>query len=637
MMRKILWSFFAAVCLVSLTAAQTSLNIPRNVLRAYEKGTRSFDGKPGKNYWGNHSDYFIKAELIPQTRTVKGYASITYYNDSPDTLNQYVLRLYQDIYKKGSSRDWQLNPKDITDGVKIDTLIINGSGVSFESKDYRVMRAATNLVVSRFPIKIAPGTSGKIEVEWNFVIPKESRLRMGAYNDSTFYSAYWYPQIAVYDDVDGWDRQEYNGTTEFYNDKNNFDVEITVPGGFIVWATGVVQNTKENLKPEIFERYQKALASDEVVRIITAEDYKNGNVTNAGEKLTWKFKAEGVPDFAFAACAKYLWDGSSVEVDYNTSRRVFADAVYPIGAKFQEEVALFARLSVELLSHEWPAIPFPYPKITVFNGEQHGGGGMETPMMCNNAVYNNRAGQIGVTVHEIAHTYFPFYMGINERKYAWMDEGWASFFTFDLVKRMEPESDELPGFVRVLNNMLGNEGMLPLITPSYSVRTNGYGSMAYQQPAIAYYILRDFLGEELFKKALHDYINNWNGKHPIPYDFFFAFDRVAGENLSWFWQPWFFERGFADLTIEGIEKANSVVVNVKNLGTYPVPVDLKVSYVDGITETFHKPASVWKNGEKVYKHKIDSSKEISKIELIQVLGPDVNMNNNSYEVKKITQ
>lgn len=637
MMKKILWSFLTVVCIVNLTTAQTSLYIPRNILKAYEKGTRSFDGKPGANYWSNHSDYFIKTELIPETRTVKGHAWITYYNNSPDSLNQYVLRLYQDIYKKGNSRDGSFNTKDITDGVKIDTLIINGSGVNFESKDYRVMRTATNLIVNRFPSKIAPGASGKIEVEWSFVLPKESRLRMGAYNDSTFYSAYWYPQIAVYDDVDGWDRQEYNGTTEFYNDKNNFDVEITVPGGFIVWATGVVQNAKENLKPEIFERYQKALASDEVVRIITADDYKNENVTNAGEKLTWKFKAEGVPDFAFAACAKYLWDGSSVEVDYNTSRRVFADAVYPIGANFQEEVALFARLAVEYLSHEGPAIPFPYPKITVFNGEQRGGGGMEIPMMCNNAVYNNRAGQIGVTVHEIAHTYFPFYMGVNERKYAWMDEGWASFFTFDLVKRMEPEGDEFPGYVRVLNSMLGNETMLPLITPSYSVRTSGYGLMAYQQPAIAYFILRDFLGEELFKKALHDYINNWNGKHPLPYDFFFTFDRTAGESLNWFWQPWFFERGFADLTIEGVEKDKSLIVNVKNLSTYPVPVDLKVSYADGTTETFHKPASVWKGGEKIYKYKIDSPKEISKIELIQVMGPDINTNNNSYEVKKLTQ
>jgi aminopeptidase N len=311
------------------------------------------------------------------------------------------------------------------------------------------------------------------------------------------------------------------------------------------------------------------------------------------------------------------------------------DAAYPPGIKYWDEVALFARLSVEYLSHEWPAIPFPYPKVTSFNGERTRAGGMETPMMCNNGSYSSRGGQIGVTIHEIAHNYMPFFMGTNERKYAWMDEGWASFFTLDLVKRLEPGEDEMPGVVSALSSSLGNETMLPLMTPSYAALTQGYGLMAYQQPALAYLILKDFLGDELFKKALQDYMNNWNGKHPLPYDFFFTFNRVAGEDLAWFWKPWFFERGYADLAVEEVKefRGKKFNIHISNYGSYPVPIDLEVTYADGSKEKFYKPASVWKNGANRFEFVIETGKEFKKVELISRLSPDSNPRNNSYSLK----
>ncbi len=635
-MKKINGYYFLFVILLCFSAqttlAQTKLYVPRNILKAYEKGTRSFDGKPGKNYWVNSSDYKITAEIFPDTRTLKGKETITYYNNSPDSLNSFVFRLYHDNMKKGSGRNFAVHPSDVTEGIKLDTIIINGVGVNFKSKDYTVRRSSTNLFITKFPHKIAPGSSAKIEIEWQQPpIPKETRIRMGAYTDSTFFFAYWYPQISVYDDIDGWDEQEYGGQVEFYNDIGNFDVELTAPGDFLIWATGLIQNLKEIIQPKILERYVQAQTSDSTVKIVEQEDYNNKSVFIEKEKHTWHFKAENVPDFTFGMAKNYLWNGTSTVVDSKTGRRVFTDAVNPPGRKFDEETPSIAQLSLKYFSYEWPGIPFPYPKITIFNGEQNWGGGMESPMMCNDGTYHTRGGHVGVTVHEMSHTYFPFYMGINERKYAWMDEGWAVFLTFDLVKRLTPEEDEMPGTIKALNRHLGNEYMMPLVSLSHSVTTSGTGVMFYQQPGIAYLILKDFLGEDMFKKCLHEYMNNWNGKHPIPYDFFFTFDNVSGQDLSWFWNPWFFERGFPDLSVKGINEGNNIVI--EKIGSYPVPIDLKIIYSDGSEEIIHRIASVWKNGNSEHNINVGGNKEIKKVEILTLLGPDVNPKNNVYEIK----
>ena len=485
--------FVMCLFTTQLLAQNSSLYIPRNIVDAYEKGTRSYDGKPGPNYWINHNDYKIKVELFPETRTIKGHEWITFRNESPDSLNSYVFRLYQDIMKKGGARDRMVDTSDVTqNGVNIDTLIIGGVGVDLSNRSRGVRRSATNLSIFNFPAKVAPNESIKIEAQWSLQIPEKTHMRMGAFNDSTFYVAYWYPQVAVYDDIDGWDRIEYGGSVEFYNDINNFDFEVTVPDKYLVWASGIIQNAQDNLQPEVYDRYQKALKSDDVVRIITEDDYKNDKVLKGNGKHTWHFIADHVSDVSFAACTNYLWDGVSSEVDLK-GRRVLTDAIYPPGRKFQDQVAFFAKLAIQYFSNQYPGVPYPFPKVTVFNGEGRYGGGMEMPMMCNNGTYRTRGGTIGVTTHEIAHSYFPFYMGTNERKYAWMDEGWATFLTYDLVREMEPEEDELPGSVSTLNYYLGNEVMLPLITPSYSVTTRGSGVMFYPQASIAYLILKDLL------------------------------------------------------------------------------------------------------------------------------------------------
>ncbi|MEW6005782.1 MAG: M1 family metallopeptidase [Stygiobacter sp.] len=629
----LLISFFT-----SFTFAQkNSLYIPRNVLKAYEKETRSFDGKPGKNYWINKADYKIKAELIPAERKVIGSEFITYHNESPDSLNQIVIRLYQDVMKKGSARDFSVNPVDLTDGVQLDTIIIfNGKELNIKDKNFKAQRSGTNLFIRDLPQTIAPKSKATFEIKWSMIIPKETRIRMGAYNDSTFYVAYWYPQISVYDDIDGWDRFDYGGAVEFYNDINNFDVEITVPKNYIVWGSGLYQNADKILKPEIFERYKKAWTSDEIINVITEEDLKNGT-TISSEKNTWHLIGENIADFSWATSSGYLWDATSVEVD-NNGRRVLTDAVYPIESKQKgwNEVALFAKLAVQALSTNSPAVPFPFPKVTTFNGETHGGGGMEIPMMCNNGVAASRGTQAGVTLHEIAHSYFPFYMGTNERKYAWMDEGWATFFTSDNIHLIiEQEIGE--GFERNINGvgmMMGNELDLPTISPSISARGQMLTFATYVKSSSAYYFLRDAIGKDLFDKAMKEYINRWNGKHPIPYDFFFTFNDVVKEDLSWFFKPWFFEYGFPDLAVKNVVSKNKKKnIIIEKVGNVPVPIELEITYKDGSKEKVYKNTSVWKNGIDEYSIQLDNKKEIQKVELITKRSSDANAKNNIWEKK----
>lgn len=611
------------------TYSQSKLYIPRNIVKAYDKGTRSYDGKPGPGYWTNHADYKIQAEVFPKERIVKGTEQIKYYNESPDTLKQIVFRLYQDIMKKGSARDFSVSEKDLTDGVKIDTLIINGVGINPKL----LFRTATNISMRRLEKAILPKTVTNIEVKWSLIIPKETRLRMGAYNDSTLYIAYWYPQVSVYDDVDGWDTQEYGGSVEFYNDKNNFDYEITIPNKFLVWGTGVYQNLQEVVKPEIYSRYKEAMESDGVIRIVKEEDLKNGATVDK-EKNVWKFKADGVPDVSFAVASGYVWDGISAEVDAN-GRRVFTDAVFPVKSKSWEDVASYAKQSVENLSKELPGVPFPYPKITTFNGETMGGGGMEIPMMTNNGMGGTPAGQAGVTFHEIAHTYFPFYMGTNERKYAWMDEGWATFFTSALLGNLVKGANEFTGNVVLIGRYMGNEYDTPMILPSVATRGSSLLSFnSYTKASISYYVLQDILGDELFKKALHEYINRWNGKHPIPWDFFFTFNDVAKEDLSWFWNPWYFECDYPDLAVKNVKTKKGIAeITIEKIGNVPVPVDLIVTYSDGTTENIHKSTSQWKSGVKSIMISHKTKNEVKKVEINTKLVPDGNNKNNVFEVK----
>lgn len=620
-------------------SATAQLDMKRNFREAYQQNTRSMDGKPGKAYWQNRSDYQIQASIDPATRVLSGSETITYTNNSPDSLSSLTIRLYQDIMKKGNSRDSRIPAEDVTDGVMLSRVAINGTEIDVSSPSSvpsrynrgpapKVRRTGTNLFL-RLDDKLSTGQQIKVEIDWNFIIPQNNRLRMGTYGPASFFVAYWYPQVAVYDDIDGWDRNDYLGTVEMYNDFGDFEVEITMPDSVMVWGTGVLQNAAEVLAPTQLERYKKAWESDEVVRIVTAEDQDNDNFLQKGENgdLTWKYKAEYVPDFAFGVSESFLWDGCSIEVE--PGRRVFTDAAYRPGGDFYDQAAATARVVVKDLSEEIPAVPYPFPSVTVFNGS----GGMEFPMIVNDGPVRSYFGLLTLTHHEIAHSYFPFYMGINERKYAWMDEGWAQFMPNDLTRKLAEDSpNPLMWTAMSVSASSGRDTEVPLMVPSL-MTGDGYGNHAYSKPAMAYNTLRDMLGHEEFIKAMQHYIDNWHGKHPVPYDFFYSFNTATGKNLDWFWKPWFFETVEPDLALTDVKvKGGSLSANIRNVGGLPVPAHITITFDDFSTEEIHHTARVWEKSDVLaIKHKFDK-----KIKIIAVGGetiPETNREDNRWKQK----
>ena len=616
---------------ISLLGQTSELFIPLNIQKAIDNGTRSLDGKPGQNYWQNKSVYKITAELLPDSSYLVGEEEITYYNNSPDSLRQIIIRLYQDIYKVGAVRDWYFGQAGLNDGVKLNYIVINEDTLDTSPRSNDIRRGSTNLAV--YPKeKIAPNSITKLRIGWEFEISEKRPIRMGNYGNGNFYVAYWYPQIAVYDDIDGWDRVEYSGSVEFYNDFSDFDVKIKVPAGMVVWATGELQNSKELLREDIYKKYEEAKVSDETIRIIDQDDYKKGLVTANNEFNDWHFKADNVTDFTFATSKSFNWDGASVIVDKSTGRRSLTDVIYKDSTIHYNEGAQYARATIEYLSHEIPGYPYPYSHATSYsNGNR--GGGMESPMMANNGAPKNRASHIGLVFHEISHNYFPFMMGTNERKYAFMDEGWAAFLPTEIVEKYEPESNYKVNRIKSYAKAAGTEKDLPLVTPSYSVKTDGRLAF-YNRPSVAYYELMELLGKDLFKKSLLEFINRWVGKHPIPQDFFCTINDVAGENLNWFWKPWFYEFGYPDLSVTNVEvNENNIKATIKKVGNIPTRALVIFVFEDGTIQSVSKSAREWKNRLDEIVVTLETSKKVKNVFLENKYIPDSVEENDYFIIK----
>jgi hypothetical protein len=608
-------------CFTLSSLSQINLPIARNLKEPYNKQTRTSDGKPGKNYWQNTADYDIKISFDPATRFLSGTVAIDYTNNSPDTLKQIWFKLYPNLFKKGSVRLQPVDSADLTDGVKIVSLLINGIALEEEKKQVR----GTNMIVT---VPALPhGQQIQFSITYSYTSNKNSHIRTGEIDPGADFIAYFFPRITVYDDVDGWNQYPYFGRQEFYNDFCHFKAAITVPANEVVWATGNLLNAKDVLSPTVYQRLEQAEKNDAVVTVIDSSEF--ATVTNhSGATNTWQFEANDVTDFVFACSDHYMWHSTSLVVDKATGRRTRVDAVFNPKHKDYFTVINYARKTVEAMSYQFPKWPFPYPHETVFDGLD----AMEYPMMVNDIPVEEHAESIELTDHEIFHSMFPFYMGTNETKYAWMDEGWATIGEWIISPIIDSSLADEYG-VEPTEKNAGNETDLPIMTLSTEIY-GAYYTNSYPKPAMGYLFVKDMLGDELFYKGLHFYIQQWHGKHPIPYDFFNCMNTGSGKNLNWFWKKWFFDNGEPDLAISKVTtKGKATTVIIATVGTKPVPVDLTIYFSDSTSMKVHKSIAVWEKGNKTVTIPIMSNKKISKLTLSSGYTPDSNKKDNVWQVK----
>ncbi|OWP64175.1 peptidase [Hymenobacter amundsenii] len=607
-------ALFAASLLFPLSLAAQQLPVSRTIRATYDKGTRAESGRPGPKYWQNSADYTIKVNFDPATRRVSGTAAIAYHNASPDSLRQVWFKLYPNLYQKGAPRAGGMRPEDVGEGITVETLTINGQAVAAADRQ----ASFTNLAV---PARraIAPGQTANITVAYSYTLNNGSHMRTGEVEPGADFVAYFFPRVAVYDDIEVWNKHPYLGSQEFYNDFANFSVDVTVPRNFVVWATGDLTNANQVLTKKYAQRLREAETKDGITSIIGPADLKAGNITTQQKPdNTWHFEAKNVTDFVFATTDHYVWQASSLVVDPATQRRTRVDAVYNPKHKDYEEVVQFARKTVEAMSYTFPKWPFPYAHETIFDGLDQ----MEYPMMVNDNPTSTREDAITLTDHEIFHTMFPFYMGINETKYGWMDEGWATIGEWIISGIIDPKLDDNYG-IAPYAAAADTEVDTPIMTLSTQQTGTAFFLNSYPKPGLGYLYVKDLLGDELFTKALHTYIRNWNGKHPMPHDFFNSMNEGAGRNLNWFWQRWFFEGGYPDLAISQVTKtATGYDVVVESKGTKPVPVDLTITFADKSTQKIHRTIGVWESGAKTVTVPVATTKAAKQMKLGATLVPD---------------
>ena len=608
------WSLLVSLCGVLAAAPTTpatdTLYMPRTVKEAIANGTRSLDGKPGPSYWQNHGRYTMTVKVMPPDRTVRGSERITYTNNSPDTLNALVIKLFLNIHKPGAPRNGGASADYLTSGVHIDTFAVNGTSVPWQESD----RYFTWQPV-RLPTPLMPHDSVQLAFDWHYQISLESG-REGMIDSTTYYLAYFYPRVAVYDDYNGWDTMNFTDEQEFYSDFNDYDVTIQAPANYMVWGTGTLVNAKEVLQPEALARYEASFESDTTVHVATREDWKAKRVTAQQPVNSWHFTAKYVPDVAFNVSDHYDWDAASVIVDSSTRRRASVQAAFNDTAADYHHMVQFGRHALGWLSHNWPGVPYPYEKSTVVQGFAD----MEYPMMVNDASTPDTVFSRFVVEHEMAHTWFPFYMGINETRYAFMDEGWATTFEY-LIGQNDLGEGRATSFYKQFRvaGWIRNPSPLmeiPIVTPEDALVGAAYGPNAYGKASLGYLALKDLLGDAMFRKVLHGFVDRWHGKHPLPWDFFNTVNDISGKNLNWFWRSWYFDNSYIDLAVAGVTKTgNGYTVALDNIGGMLPPVDIMVKYSDGSSQTLHQTPAIWEANQKRAAVKVATRKRIASVSL----------------------
>ncbi|EOZ93223.1 Zn-dependent aminopeptidase [Indibacter alkaliphilus LW1] len=591
----------------------------------YRQGSayRTASGKPGPSYWQNRSDYEIEVELDEEAHTIKGKVTIAYTNNSPEDLEFVWLHLEQNRFTP-DSRGTLTTPVqgnryngDIDGGYLIENLKAQIVGRNKAVSEEFLISDTRMRVTFAEPIP-SNGGKGTISMDFSYKIPEKGMDRMGRVKvkDGYIYAlAQWYPKLAVFDDVTGWNTDPYLGAGEFYLGYGDFEFKVTVPYDHIVVASGELVNPGQVLTKEQLRRMKEAMESDERVYIISPEevtDYASTRPKQEGS-LTWHFKMNNTRDVAFASSKAFIWDAARINLP--SGKKAMAQSVYPKESDGDEawgRSTEYGKASVEHYSEMW--YEYPYPVAVNVAAEING---MEYPGLNFCSFRSKGASLWGVTDHEFGHNWFPMIVGSNERRHAWMDEGFNTFINYySYLAFNDGEYTNNLIQTRRYINQLTNKEREPIATHPDRTQSNNLGMSAYMKPALGLIMLREYIiGEERFDKAFKSYINAWAYKHPQPTDFFNHFENAVGENLDWFWKGWFYSNANIDIAIDGVfPYGPNYVVSLSNKGELPMPVLLEITYEDGEKERRMLPVEIWFKGNQ-WNHLLRVEKKVVAVEI----------------------
>ncbi len=599
---------------------------------------RSASGEPGPKYWQNKADYKINVSLDTVTHKVTGEVEITYTNNSPDNLKFLWLQLDQNIYKqssRGSATTTQTGGRwanaKFTEGEVIKSISAEVEGEKF-TPEFLITDTRLQVWLKQ---NLKTGKKAKINIAFEFIVPNRGTDRMGQLktkNGIVYEVAQWFPRLCVYDDIQGWNTLPYIGAGEFYLEYGDFDFNITAPANLIVVGSGEMQNEKEVYTAAQIDRLNNARNSDKTIIIRSAKEVTDIKSRPVG-KLTWKFKIQNARDVAWAASKAFVLDAARINLP--SGKKALALSAYPVESikknGWQRSTEM-VKASVEHYSKMW--YEYPYSAAINVAGVV---GGMEYPGIVFCSYEDAGASLWGVTDHEFGHTWFPMIVGSNERKYAWMDEGFTTFINGFSTKAFNkgefadfsffPAGESAP--------YVFTEEMDPIMTKPDVVQQENLGVVAYDKPSIMLNVLRNVvIGPQRFDKAFREYIERWAFKHPTPWDFFHTMENVVGEDLSWFWRGWVINNWKLDQAVKGVEYNNNkpeegAAITILNLDQMVMPVDILIKETNGKEQRIILPVEVWQRGAE-WTFTVPTTSRVTAVVLDPDKKlPDMNRQNNS--------
>jgi len=606
------------------------------IRRAMAAGTRDSTGRPTARYWQLRTDYDIDVSLDPATAKLTGTARITVHNTSLDPMREIGLRLHPNHFIGTAPHAAPWVPAEVTDGIALSRMTVDGAPVNIASNAapnavaaegaraiQNAQQAAANAAGGntllngratnarvRLATPIAPGATARLEIAWSHKLPGgpgTGHRMTQRWADTLFQPTQWFPRVAMYDDLRGWDPELYLGPSEFYNAFGRYDVRIDVPAGWIVSGTGLLQNPQQVLTDKARAQLAKVTQSDDITTIVGADETGPGRSTAASStgRLTWHYVADNVNDFAWATAKSYVWQATRATIPGKGT--VPVHMVYlPGRASLYAKAGPVSRHALEFYSRLW--FPYQFPQLTLQDGPS---AGMEYPMVINS--------NVGAADHETGHMWWPMVVANNETWYGWMDEGFNQYMNILSDADAEGKAPVLDGLGQSYGRTANNEAEPPMMWNANYAGPQFYGFTTYSKTPLMLSALGGIVGDSAVQRAQREFGTTWMFKHPSPWDWMFFMQRALGRDLGWFWNAWLFgtesvDHRLAGVTTQGIRTR----VTVAHDGQMPAPIVLDVKFaaagptirpmknavmLDAITARVTVPVEVWFDGRR--RHTLD--------------------------------